>query len=30
MQNVDEKVEKFCGLGELWEKIETGRPLSVP
>ena len=28
MQNVDETVEKFYGLGELWEKIETGLKLS--
>jgi len=28
MQNVDETVEKFYGLGELWEKIETGLKLA--
>ena len=28
MQNVDETMEKFYGLDELWEKIETGLKLA--
>jgi ubiquinone/menaquinone biosynthesis C-methylase UbiE len=28
MQNVDETVEKFYGLGELWDKIESGLRLA--
>ncbi len=28
MQNVDETIEKFYGLGELWEKVETGLKLA--